>query len=185
MTWLMWSIAPMIGTAAALASGVTWATLPVFMAGLMPLLVFLASFVNPNSYWKLERFDWICGSLAVLALLLWYLSRDAGIAIMFAIASDFSAGVPTLVKCWKYPETETASGFTASGFNNLMSFLVISQWNFANIAFPLYLVLFNIALAFRCCTEEAFAVMLYFSHASINDGAAEGRFAREIQIARR
>lgn len=147
ITWLMWSIAPMIGTAAALASGVTWATLPVFMAGLMPFLVFLASFVNPNSYWKLERFDWICGALAVLALILWYLTRDASIAIVFAIAADFSAGVPTLVKCWKYPQTETASGFTASGFNSLMSFFVITQWNFANIAFPLYLVVFNTILA--------------------------------------
>jgi hypothetical protein len=148
MTWLMWSIAPMIGTAAALSSGVTWATLPVFMAGLMPFLVFLASFVSPNSYWKLEQFDYVCGGLAVLALVLWYVTSNPNIAIVFAIASDLSAAVPTIIKCWKYPETETASGFTASAFNNLMSFFVITQWNFANIAFPLYLILVNTVLAF-------------------------------------
>jgi hypothetical protein len=147
MTWLMWSIAPLIGTAAALASGVTWATLPVFMAGFMPLLVFIASFVNKNSYWKLERFDYVCGVFSVLALVLWYLTRNPAVAIIFAIASDLTAGVPTLIKCWKYPETETASGFTASLFNNLMSFFVITNWNFASIAFPLYLVLINTALA--------------------------------------
>lgn len=147
MTWFMWSIAPLVGTAAALASGVTWATLPVFMAGFMPLLVFLASFVNPNSYWALERFDYVCGGFAVLALVLWYLTRNPTIAIIFAIASDFAAGVPTLVKCWKHPETETASGFTATCFNNLMSFFVITRWNFANVAFPLYLVLMSTALA--------------------------------------
>lgn len=148
MTWLMWSIAPLIGTAAALASGVTWATLPVFMAGFMPLLVFFASFVNPNSYWALERFDYGCGGFAALALVVWYLTKLPDLAIILAIASDFSAGVPTLIKCWQHPETETASGFTASGFNNLMSFLVVRQWNFANIAFPLYLVLMSAALAF-------------------------------------
>lgn len=148
MTWLMWSIAPMIGTAAALASNVTWATLPVFMAGLMPFLVFIASFVNPHSYWKLERFDYVCGLLSALALVFWYLTRDPAIAILFAIASDFTAAIPTLIKCWEHPETETASGFTASAFNNLMSFFVITQWNFANVAFPLYLVLMNTALAF-------------------------------------
>ena len=148
MTWLMWSIAPLIGTAAALASGVTWATLPVFMAGLMPLTVFIASFVNPHSYWKLEPFDYLCGILSALALILWYLTSNPAIAIVFAIAADFVAGVPTLVKCWKYPETETASGYTASWFNNLMSFFVITNWNFANIGFPLYLVLMNTALAF-------------------------------------
>lgn len=147
MTWFMWSVAPIIGTAAALASGVTWATLPVLMAGLMPLCVFLASFINRNSYWQLGAFDYSCGALSVLALVLWYLTKDPTIAIVFAIASDFVAGVPTLMKCWKQPLTETASGFTASGFNNLMSFLVITNWDFANIAFPLYLVLMNTALA--------------------------------------
>jgi hypothetical protein len=147
ITWLMWSIAPMIGTAAALSSGVAWATLPVFMAGLMPLLVFIASFVNRNSYWKLERFDFICGTLSVLALILWYLTNNPAVAIVFAIASDFTAGIPTLIKCWRYPETETASGYTGSLFNNLMSFFVIMNWNFANVAFPFYLVLMNAALA--------------------------------------
>jgi hypothetical protein len=148
MTWLMWSIAPLIGTAAALASGVTWATLPVFLAGLMPLLVFIASFINRGSDWALDRYDYLCGGLAALALVLWYLTSDPSVAIIFAIASDFAAGVPTLIKCWRRPETETASGFIASGFNNLMSFLVIVRWNFASVAFPFYLVLMNAALAF-------------------------------------
>ncbi len=148
VTWLMWSIAPVIGTAAALASGVTWATLPVFMAGLMPFLVFIASFINPNSYWKLGTFDYGCGILSAFALILWYLTSEPAVAIVFSIASDCAAGIPTLIKCWKQPETETASGFTASGINNLMSFFVITNWNFANIAFPLYLVIFNTILAF-------------------------------------
>ena len=148
MTWLMWSIAPLIGASAAFASGVTWAALPVFMAGFMPLLVLIASFVNRNAYWKLGTFDYVCGLLSLLALILWYITNDATIAIIFAIASDFAASVPTVIKCWKQPETETASGYTASWFNNAMSFLVITHWTFANYAFPLYLVFMNTALAF-------------------------------------
>lgn len=32
VTWLMWTIAPLIGTVAALSDGVRWAVLPVFIA---------------------------------------------------------------------------------------------------------------------------------------------------------
>lgn len=146
VTWLMWTIAPMIGTAAALSSGVTWATLPVFMAGFCPLLVFLASFVNKHSYWQLGRFDYACGLLSLLALILWRLTSNPNVAILFAIMSDAAAGVPTLVKSWKFPETETASGFSVSGLNNLMSFFVIQEWTFANYAFPGYLVIMSAML---------------------------------------
>ena len=62
ITWLMWSVAPLVATAASVASGVTWAVVPVFMSGFAPLLVFFASFVNRNSYWKLTRFDSSAGS---------------------------------------------------------------------------------------------------------------------------
>jgi|SRR5665647_965729 len=38
VSWLMWAIAPLITTAAALSNGVGWAVLPVFMAGFRPFL---------------------------------------------------------------------------------------------------------------------------------------------------
>jgi hypothetical protein len=38
VSWLLWSIAPLIGTAAAISDGVTWEVLPVFMSGFGPLL---------------------------------------------------------------------------------------------------------------------------------------------------
>ena len=43
VTWLMWSIAPFIATAAEVYSGVTWAVIPVFMTGFAPFLIFCAS----------------------------------------------------------------------------------------------------------------------------------------------
>ncbi len=143
ITWLMWSIAPMIATLAALSKGVGWAALPVFMAGFAPLLVFIASFINPNSYWKLEKFDYICGTFSFLALILWGITKDANIAIIFSIASDFSAGIPTLCKSWKYPETESVMIFVAGLFSSLTSFFAIKLWNFSELAFPIYLNIMN------------------------------------------
>jgi hypothetical protein len=148
VTWLLWSVAPLIATFAAISSGVKWSVLPVFMSGFGPLLVLLASFVNKNSYWKLEKFDYLCGLCSVLALVLWGITKEPAIAIIFAIASDAFAAVPTLIKSWKFPETETIDAYTTGLFNSLTSFAAIKMWSFAEVAFPVYLVIVNSSLIF-------------------------------------
>lgn len=148
VTWLMWSIAPLIGTAAALSKGVRWAVLPVFMSGFAPLLVFIASFINKKSYWRLEPFDYACGLCSFLALALWGITREPLIAIIFAIASDGFAAIPTIIKSWKHPETETVAAYTTGAFNALTSFFAIKIWAIAEFAFPIYLIFINSALIF-------------------------------------
>jgi len=88
VSWLMWSIAPFIAAAAAISNGVGWPALPVFMSGFSPFLIFTASFVTKKASWKLSSFDYVCGVLSGLALVLWYVTKDPNVAIAFAIASD-------------------------------------------------------------------------------------------------
>src|SRR3989339_1097658 len=62
VSWLMWSLAPLISLGAALSSGGDlWANMRVFTAGFIPLVIFCVSFINPKSYWKLNFFDLACG----------------------------------------------------------------------------------------------------------------------------
>ncbi len=148
VTWLLWSIAPLIGTAAALSDGVRLATLPVLVAGVSPLMVFVASFVNKKSYWKLEKLDYICGSIAILALILWRITDDPIVAIQFAILSDALAALPTLIKSWKFPETESGIAYTTSLFGTATSFFAFKTGDFSEWAFPVYLVTINALIAF-------------------------------------
>lgn len=76
------------------------------MVGFTPLCIFIASFFNKKSYWKITKFDLLCGLFSIFGLVLWYITKEGNIAILFAIFSDLSAGIPTLVKSFKYPETE-------------------------------------------------------------------------------
>ncbi len=148
VTWLMWAIAPLIATFAAIADGVGWSVLPVFMAGFGPLLVLTASFVNKNSYWKLGTFDYLCGFCSLLALALWAITKEPVVAIIFAIISDGFAAIPTLAKSWKHPETETLDAYTATLFSVLTSFTIIKTWNFSSLAFPIYLLIICILIIF-------------------------------------
>lgn len=144
----MWAVAPLIASFAAFSDGVRWSVLPVFMAGFGPLLVFIVSFLSPKAYWKLEKFDYLCGVCSLLALVFWWITKDPNIAIVFAVMSDGFASVPTLIKMWKYPETETVSPFTAGLFSAFTSFTAITIWGFSAYAFPAYLVIINTSLIF-------------------------------------
>jgi hypothetical protein len=146
VSWLLWSIAPLIGSVAAFSDGVRMATLPVFLIGLGPLVVFVASFVNKDAYWKLEKSDYACGLVSLLALILWQVTNEPVVAIVFAILSDALAALPTLIKSWKFPETESGIAYATTVFGAGTSFLVLQNWNFSEWAFPLWIVCMNIVL---------------------------------------
>jgi NAD/NADP transhydrogenase beta subunit len=148
VSWLLWCLAPLIGTGASLAAGVTWAALPTFVAGLGPLIVLVASFANKKAYWKLEKTDYLCGLFSLLALVLWAVTKNPSIAIIFAIVADAFAAFPTIMKGWWYPETESSSAYLGGIVSAASAFTVITTWTFPQYAFPAYLVVVNIALAF-------------------------------------
>ena len=144
VSWFMWAIAPFIATAAEVSSGVTWAALPVFMAGFSPFLIFTASFATKKAYWKLSSFDYACGVLSVLALILWLLTKEPNVAIVFAIASDGLASIPTLTKAWAAPKTESIWPYVTGVFGALTSLAAVAAWTFSGYAFPAYLVVTNL-----------------------------------------
>jgi hypothetical protein len=144
VSWLMWSIAPLIAFAASVYSGVGWATLPVFMSGFSPLLILIASFFTKKACWNLAKFDYTCGVLSGLALVLWWLTKEPNVAIVFAIASDSLAAVPTLTKSWKYPQTESVWPFMIGALGAASSYSVIIAWTFSAYAFPTYLIAVNL-----------------------------------------
>ena len=146
VTWLMWAVAPLIATSAALTKGVGWAVLPVFAAGLGPLLIFIFSLFNKKAYWKLELFDYICGVFSILALLLWWITQEALIAIIFALVADAFAALPTYKKAFTNPETESEIAYITGLFNALTSFFALVAFSFAELAFPIYLVVLDASL---------------------------------------
>ena len=156
VTWFMWSIAPFIASAAAISNGVSWAAIPVFMSGFSPFLVFTASFFSKKAYWKTSSFDYLCGTLSGLAIVLWLLTNSPNLAIIFSIVSDALAAVPTLTKGWRNPETESAWPFIIGIFSPMTSFLVATTWGFADLAFPIYLIAINVLLVFSVFKRKVF-----------------------------
>lgn len=149
VTWSMWAIAPLIGTAAALSAHADiWATSRIFLAGFLPLIVLFASLINPKSFWKLTTFDLLCGACSVLALLLWIGIDSPRLAILFAALGDGFAAIPTIRKAWKNPETETGLTYFAGFLSVILIIPSIPKWDIENSAFQIYLLIANSFLLF-------------------------------------
>jgi hypothetical protein len=146
ISWLMWSLAPLIAFAAEISKGVGLVALTTFMAGFCPLIILVASFVNRKSVWKLSTFDFVCGFLSLLGLSLWLITRDGNIAIIFAVLADAFAALPTISKSYSEPGSESWFAFFAAAISAGIALLTIKVWTFANYAFPLYLFLICILL---------------------------------------
>lgn len=141
VTWFLLALAPMIAFGAMLSEGVNWKTgLMTFMVGFGPLMVFLASFVNKKSVWKLGRFDYICGGLSLVGLTAWALLRTGEVAILFSIITDVFALLPTMVKAWKFPETEKPLVFFNGALSATITLLTIKVHSFSSSAFAVYIL---------------------------------------------
>lgn len=143
VSFLMWSVAPMIAFFAQIQQGVGLEALMTFSTGFTPLMVFIASFINKQAEWKLTGFDLWCGILSLVGLALWMITRVGNVAIFFSIVADGLAAIPTLVKAYKFPDTEIAWPWMATVCGVVLTLLTLSTFTFANCGFILYILVVN------------------------------------------
>jgi hypothetical protein len=143
VSFLLWSIAPFIAFAAQIKQGVGLESLMTFSTGFLPLTTFIASFINKKAEWKVTRYDLICGFLSIIGLLLWMITKVGNVAIFFSIVADGFAAVPTIIKAYKYPDTELAWPWIATSFGVVLTLLTIKGLTFANSGFIVYIFLLD------------------------------------------
>lgn len=148
VSWFLWAVAPLIAFSAQISKGVGYASLMTFLVGFNPAVIFLASFLNRKSVWKLGPFDYLCGIFSVAALVLWKITGEGNVAIFLGIVADFFASVPTIVKSYKHPETENYKVYLCGIISAAITLLVLKDWSFEFYAFAAYIALINILLTF-------------------------------------
>jgi hypothetical protein len=140
VSFLLWSFAPLIAFAAQIKEGVGFLlALITFVAGIEPFLIFVASFLNKKAEWKLNRFDLACGAVAVLGLILWQITKTGNIAIGFSILADGMAALPTIIKSFNYPETESGWPYFTTVISAVITLLAVKNYSFITIGFTVYL----------------------------------------------
>lgn len=144
VSWFLWTVVPLIAFSASISqTGWNWGEFPVLTTLILTGLIFLSSIISKKSYWSVSRIDIYCGFFSVLAIVLWIFTHDANLALILSLLADFFAFIPTIIKAWNHPETEGLGPYLGGVLNALTSFFAFSVWNFASLAFPIYLLVVN------------------------------------------
>jgi hypothetical protein len=144
VSWLIWSCAPFIAFFLQLKAGAGLSSSGVFLSGFGPLLVVICSLFKKNAFWKVQPLDLLCGFFSITALIIYIITSNLWMSIIFAVLSDSLGYIPTLIKTWKYPETENSSTYVGGTINNGLSLLILKNYTLAIFLFPLYLVIANL-----------------------------------------
>jgi hypothetical protein len=147
ITWLLWGLFPMIIFVAQRAKGVQGLSWTSFVAGFMPLLIVAGSLFNKKAFWKSERRDYYLMAAAILGIVLWGITDNPNVAILFSLLADLLAGIPTLIKAYHHPRSESWIAYAVSTFGFGISFLSIHAFTFESTAFVSYVFLLNGTLA--------------------------------------
>ena len=148
ISWLFWTLAPFLGVYFQLKAGAGLSFLPIFIAGLGSLLVLIFASLTKNGFWKITTFDIYCGIFSLLALIIYIFTHNLGISILFAILSDALASVPTVIKSWKFPESEMWAPYLLPIFSNTVGLMIIKDWSFPIYSFGVYFLILDMSIVF-------------------------------------
>lgn len=148
VTWLLWGLAPLLAFAVEIQGGVGLGALMTFSVGFGPLLVFFVSFLSPHALTRLTRLDIACGVLSLAGLAVWGLTRVGLFALVASVLADGLAALPTVVKSWRDPRTESATAFVGGLLNAAIALLTLRRLTMDNALFPGYIFAVNCILVY-------------------------------------
>ena len=143
VTFILWGIAPLITFFAQKEGGGSIQIFYTLLIALAPIVIFAASFHDKNAYWKISKFDVSCGIISILALVLLVITNNPLLALWFSVLADLFAAIPTLIKSYKYPLTETTTAYAFEVIGSVIVLLTIHNWILVNYLFAAYTLLTN------------------------------------------
>jgi len=146
-----------IGTLSLFVQGSATALWLIGLSAFFSLIILILSFKYGMGGWS--KLDIVCLGIALLGIIIWRITNNPALALYSVIIADFVGFVPTIVKTYHHPQTESWHfffiGIFASGFN----LLAIQKWTFNEYSYPLYLVIieaFMVCLILRLTFQKLF-----------------------------
>lgn len=135
VSWGIWCLVQAIFAAAQLAEGASLSVvLPIAEVGTVGLIAILG--LVGYGYKKYGKIDIACLVLALLAIALWQTTGDPMLALIFSVAADVLAAVPTWFKAYKDPKSETISAYALVALSAIAAALSTTIIDVPNLLWP-------------------------------------------------
>ena len=143
LSWTGWAFVTALGASAMFASGSTWATAILFANTALCVSIAGYSIIRKVGVWSTGPHDVVFFGLGIVGLILWQVLNEPVIAIVCAILADLFFGLPTIIKTYKDPSTETPFVWATASLSGLFSLFALRNFGFSEAAYPVYLFIFD------------------------------------------
>jgi hypothetical protein len=130
-TWLIWTITQGIAAVGVLQGGGGWSGIGMSIGAGMLAITFLLSLRLGTRF--ITAFDTVllCGAIA--GLVTWYVTANTLYAVLIATAVDFLGYLPTLIKVYKHPGSETASTWGLWVVATALALIGLQEYNLLTV----------------------------------------------------
>ncbi|BBG04885.1 MULTISPECIES: hypothetical protein [Pseudonocardia] len=146
VTWTLWAGVPLIAFFAQISAGVGLPAVLTLGAGVGPLLVVVAALSTRHGLARIGVFDVVCGTVAVVALVVWLGFDEAPLAVLLAVAADAAAALPTIRKGWRDPGSENLLFYVLVGLGATLTLFTVTSWEPSAWAFAAYMLVLCVVM---------------------------------------
>lgn len=144
MSWLIWAVLGLISFFSQLAKGARYSLIMTGAQALGDLFIFILAVKHGiGGFLKRDIFALIG---AAIGLILWYITKEAAIALFIVIFIDATGAVLTIIKSYEHPETETISSWALTSIGGFLACIAIGKFNLILLAFPFYICAISLAI---------------------------------------
>jgi hypothetical protein len=141
VTWGIWTILTAIAAVNQIKNGGGYSSLFFVSTTILVTFTFLLSLrFGLGGASKLDR---ICLALTIGLFVYWASVHDTRFSTLIAVIIDGIAAIPTLVKTFYRPETETYPQWVLAGLGGLFTLFAVTRLDWALLVYPAYVFLMN------------------------------------------
>lgn len=140
-SWLIWGVLGYIAFFSQLAKG---ATDSLWLTGIQSVgisIIFLLSL--KYGVGGLTGKDIFALIAAAAGLALWFLTKEAAVALFIIIGIDAIGGFLTILKAYRYPSSETLVTWVLAGLSGILATFAVGNLNWILLTYPFYTFLLN------------------------------------------
>lgn len=144
VTWGIWTILVGVTAVNQILNDGGWSSLFIVSTAILVAITFALSI--KYGVGGASRIDRLCLLLAGALLVYWMVSQDTRYSTLVAVGIDAIGAIPTLIKTYRHPETETYIQWTLAGIAGVFAMAAVTRLDWVLLVYPAYVAIMNGAI---------------------------------------
>ncbi|KKW23975.1 MAG: hypothetical protein UY68_C0005G0008 [Parcubacteria group bacterium GW2011_GWF2_52_12] len=142
-TWTIWTVVGILACSSYLSANdgwisTAWVAIVYIVA---PATITYTAWKYGARYAHLDAIETLSLAGAACGICIWVVTRSAATALTVFIAIDATGAIPTVIKSYRAPYSESLTAWSCSLLGSFFNLCAIERWTVTGASYPVYLAL--------------------------------------------